>query len=92
MAGGDGDPRAPIGRRVDDPNHRAWLDSLPRGPFKNDDLDQPRPHQERKLPGRRATDIDFREVASRRLVILTVVVTDALYLAGTAILFGPPGC
>lgn len=42
--------------------------------------------------GRRRTDLDSREVATRKLVVATVVLVDALYLAGDALLNGSFGC
>lgn len=38
--------------------------------------------------GRRSSDLDSEQVVTRKLVIATVVLVDALYLAGDALLFG----
>jgi hypothetical protein len=43
-------------------------------------------------PGRRRTDLPFRDVASKRLLVFTVVVVNAIYLAGDAILRGQSIC
>lgn len=43
-------------------------------------------------PGRRRSDYDPRATISRKLVIITVVVVDALYLAGDALLLGQNVC
>jgi hypothetical protein len=43
-------------------------------------------------PGRRRIDRDFQSLPSRKLLVLTVVLVDAFYLAGDAILFGQDIC
>jgi hypothetical protein len=43
-------------------------------------------------PGRRRTDYDPRATISRKLVVLTVVIANALYLAGEALLFSGTVC
>jgi hypothetical protein len=46
----------------------------------------------RPTPGRRRTDYDPRATISRKLVVLTVVIANALYLAGEALLFSGTVC
>jgi len=43
-------------------------------------------------PGRRRTDHDPRATISRKLIVVTVFVIDALYLVGEALLFGHDLC
>lgn len=42
--------------------------------------------------GRRESDLDAQDRVTRKLVILTVVLVDALYLAGDTVLFGHDKC
>lgn len=45
-----------------------------------------RPHRS-DTPGRRRTDMPIRNYVDRKLLVVTVVVVNALYLAGDALLF-----
>lgn len=54
--------------------------------------DRSRPSRGSPSPGRRRTDFDPRATISRKLIVITVLVADALYLAGEALLFGEQFC
>ena len=62
---------------------------------RNNSSEQQRPADRRRNPapnrqfGRRSSDLDAEVVATRKLVVATVILVDALYLAGDALLFGP---
>lgn len=43
-------------------------------------------------PGRRRSDFDPRTTITRKMIVVTVVLVDALYLAGEALLFGQDVC
>lgn len=43
-------------------------------------------------PGRRSTDYDTRTTLTKKVIVVTVVVVDALYLVGEALLFGQSNC
>jgi hypothetical protein len=64
--------------------------------YSNDPLDHHRGRQDRRTSvrnyGRRESDIDPGRTATNKFVVLTVVIVDALYLAGDAILFGSRYC
>jgi hypothetical protein len=42
--------------------------------------------------GRRRTDLNSDNIITKRLVVMTVVIVDALYLVGDALLFGHNLC
>lgn len=44
------------------------------------------------VPGRRKHDNDPRTTISKKMVVLTVFIVDALYLAGEALLYGQNVC
>jgi len=46
----------------------------------------------RGSPGRRSTDFDPRTTVTKKVIVITVVVVDALYLAGEALLYGHNVC
>jgi hypothetical protein len=48
--------------------------------------------REINIPGRRRTDFDPRTTISRKLLVITVVVGNALYLAGEALIFNGSIC
>jgi len=56
------------------------------------DRDHSRPTRGDPSPGRRRTDYDPRTTITRKVVVITVVVVDALYLAGEALLYGQNVC
>lgn len=55
-------------------------------------LDRRRPSRAKYSFGRRRTDLDPRNHVPKNLVIVTVVLVNALYLAGEALLYGHNVC
>lgn len=51
-----------------------------------------RPIRGSNSPGRRRTDQDPRTTITRKMMVFTIVLVDALYLAGDAVLFGQNVC
>lgn len=51
-----------------------------------------RPNRGSPSPGRRRSDHDPRATISRKLVVVTVVLANALYLAGEVLIFGEAVC
>lgn len=51
-----------------------------------------RPTRGDPSPGRRSGDRDPRTTITKKVIVVTVVLVDALYLAGEAILFGRDVC
>jgi hypothetical protein len=67
-----------------EPNRENW------GRRESDDPDLS--EVDRVVPGRRGTDFDPRLTISRKAVVVTVVIIDALYIAGQAIVLGQGHC
>jgi hypothetical protein len=51
-----------------------------------------RPARVQPSPGRRRSDHDPRTTVTKKVIVITVILVDALYLAGEALLFNGNVC
>jgi hypothetical protein len=56
------------------------------------DTSEDRPHRRETTPGRRRTDVDAGDLTSKKLVVFTVILVDAVYLIGDALFIGHNSC
>lgn len=51
-----------------------------------------RPSRRQPAPGRRSTDWDPRTTITRKMVVITIILVDAFYLAGETLIYGNNVC
>lgn len=77
-------------------NGLVWCDGCgayhtPQDPHHGEDRRDPARPPRGSL-GRRRDDYSMRTTITRKVVVVTVVLANALFLAGEALLFGQPSC